>query len=189
MELSSAGRRAAPFAATLIVCAVLFTGPGAQVEAQETISLPVTVTDDLGFGWDIQQRGDISNGTVDAYDGGHRLSIDTGLGAEPFPSFTTATVELGGDQFVIGPATFGDIEVVRKLFISPDGAFVRWIEILTNNFEVGQTVTVEIYTNLGSDSDELFTDTSTGDVAFTAADAWIVTDDSPLGGSMGEDPT
>ena len=66
----------------------------------------------------------MGDGTDDAYDGGHELYVDGSY----FPSFTTATTELDGYQFVIGPATFGNIEVVRKVFISPDGAFARWIE-------------------------------------------------------------
>ena len=168
--------------ATLTVCTALLVG--VRAEAQETVDIGLTVVDDLGFEWDMWPSGAIGDGTDDAYDGGHQLHID----GESFPTFPTATVELDGAQFVIGPATFGDIEVVRKVFISRDGAFARWIEILTNTSQIDQTVTVEIYTNLGSDDYEEFTETSTGDAAFTAEDTWVVTDDTPLGGT-GDDPT
>jgi hypothetical protein len=177
------GTRAYGRSGLAILVAVLAT-VCASVSAQDTVSLPDYVYDDLGFEWDLQQAGYMGDGTDDAYDGGHELYVDGSY----FPSFTTATTELDGYQFVIGPATFGNIEVVRKVFISPDGAFARWIEILTNTSEVGQTVSVELYTNLGSDDYEPFTGTSTGDAAFTEDDAWIVTDDTPAGGT-GDDPT
>ncbi len=154
----------------------------ASATAQDTVSLGVTLFDDLGFEWDLQPYGYMSDGTSDAYDGGHRLYVN----GSSFPYFDTATVELDGYQFVIGPATFGNIEVVRKVFISPDGAFARWIEILTNTSLVAETVSLRVYTNLGSDGSETFTDTSTGDAAFTEDDAWIVTDDSGLGATGGD---
>jgi hypothetical protein len=166
----------------LALCLATLAGVCAYAHAQATVDLGVTLYDDLGFEWDIRPYGYVSDGTDDAYDGGHRLSID----GVSFPAFSTATTELDGYQFVIGPATFGDIEVARKVFISPDGAFARWIEILTSTSDVGQTVNVEIYTNLGSD-DEAFTDTSSGDTFFTEDDVWIVTDDTALGGT-GDDP-
>ena len=170
-----AGRAAVFVAIVAAVCA--------HAQAQDTVPLGVTLLDGLGFEWDIQRYGYIGDGTDDAYDGGHRLYVN----GSSFPGFDTATTELDGYQFVIGPATFGSIEVVRKVFISPDGAFARWIEILTNTSGVGETVNVEIYTNLGSDDEEEFAATSTGDATFTEDDAWIVTDDTALGGT-GEDP-
>ena len=178
------GPHARPLLAALILCTAVFAGVGAPADAQETVPLGVTVYDDLDFAWDIDPSGYIDDGSDDAYDGGHELYVN----GQWYPGFENATVELDGDQFVIGPAVFGDIEVVRKVFISRDGAFARWIEILNNTSETGQTVTLEVYTNLGSDDYEQFAATSSGDIAFTVDDRWIVTDDSPLG-STGDDPT
>ena len=161
----------------------VFAAVCATVGAQDTTSLPVYLTDDLGFEWDLQQYGYIGDGSSDAYDGGHELYVD----GTYFEGALTATVELDGYQFAIGPVTVGNIEVVRKVFISPDGAFARWIEILTNTSIVGQTVNLEISTNLGSDGYEQFTDTSSGDTAFTVDDTWIATDDTAAGGT-GDDP-
>jgi hypothetical protein len=163
-----------------IVLALLW-GTLESVLAQTT-SLPVSITDTLGFLWDIQGDGAIANGTAGAYNGGHVLSVSTdGTTFVPFPAFATATTEEAGREIVIGPAAFGSVQVVRKVYIAPTGSFARFLEVLTNTGSTAQSVTVRIYTNLGSDGIEPFFSTSSGDVALGINDNWVVTDDTTGG--------
>lgn len=141
-------------------------------------NLPTALVDSEGYLWDIQRDGRISNGTDDAYDGGHDLDGFTG---PPIAAF-----EEGGREVVIGPETAGGVEVTRKVYVPADGAFARFLEVVTNTTDSTAFHTVAINTNLGSDSGTVFVRTQNGlDQTFTPADDWIVTDDGDATG----DPT
>ena len=134
------------------------------------VALPINLFDSEGFRWDIWRDGSISDGTSDAYDGGHDLSA--------FPNITTGSAEDNGREIVIGPATVSGVEVVRKIFVPQDQAYARFLEIVTNPGASTVNFTVSIDTNLGSDSSTVLVETSSGDATFTTADDWIVTDDA-----------
>jgi len=143
-----------------------------------TVSLPESLLDSLGFEWDVVDDGSISDGSSDAFDGGFdHAAFGSG--------FATAEEEAGGRELVIGPHLFGDIQLVRKVFVPSDRAFARFLEIVTNTGSSTAKYTVEINTNLGSDSSTEFVDTSTGDLLLDTSDEWIVTDDADGAG----DPT
>jgi Ca2+-binding RTX toxin-like protein len=141
------------------------------------ISLPINLFDASGFLWDIQGNGNINNGTIDAYDGGLILS--------GFPNFTTAQTEDNDREVVIGPATVNGVEVTRKIYVPADQSFARFLEIVTNTSSSTVNFTVNLNTNLGSDSQTTLVETSSGDNIFTPEDDWLVTDDFNGGG----DPT
>ena len=145
------------------------------------IFLPANLTDGAGFLWDIQGDGNINNGTGDAYDGGLRLTIDD-LG---YPFLPEAVAEDGGRELVLGPATFGDLRVTRKVFVPTDAGFARFLEILDNSGVASVNIKVDLLTNLGSDGGTQIIATSSGDATFTTADDYLVTDDFDAGG----DPT
>lgn len=151
-----------------------FIGGGAT----GSTSLGVTLYDATGYRWDIQGNGNISDGTSDAYDGGMH---HTG-----FPGFASAQTEEGGREIVIGPATIGGVQVTRKIYIPGDQSFARFLEIVYNPGVSSVNYTVPIYTNLGSDGDEPFVMTSSGDSTVTTLDNWLITDDSPSGSSGGD---
>lgn len=134
-----------------------------------TISLPTTLLDSSGFLWDIQNDGNILNGTIDAYDGGLILSN--------FPSFTTAQTEDNEREVVIGAAAVNGVEVTRKIYVPQNQSFARFLEIVTNTSSSTVNYTVNLNTNLGSDNSTVLVGTSSGDTIFTTDDNWLVTDD------------
>ncbi len=141
-------------------------------------SLPTLLNDGDGFLWDISNFGEINDGTSDAYDGG--------LFHSSFGFFTSAGTEDSSREVVIGPdASSGGIEVTRKIFVPDDGGFARFLEIVTNTSASAQNYTVSLFTNLGSDSSTQLIGTSDGDLNFSTADHWLVTDDFDFSG----DPT
>ncbi|MGH8004253.1 MAG: choice-of-anchor D domain-containing protein, partial [Limisphaerales bacterium] len=139
-----------------------------------TVPLPIYLNDALGYLWDIFGDGVIGDGTSDAYDGGLRLN--------GFGYFSTAETEENGREIVIGPSFFGSVSVTRKIYVPANAAFARFLEVLTNPTGSPRNVTVDIYTNLGSDGGEGFAQTSSGDATFTTVDNWITTDDVPNAG-------
>ena len=147
--------------------------------AVPAVPLSTALIDSDGFLWDIQQNGNISDGTSDAYDGGLNLS--------GFPDFSAAQAEENGRELVIGSsATVDGLEITRKVYVPDNQSWARFLEIITNISDAPINHTVDIETNFGSDSSTVVVSTSDGDTAFTPEDFWIVTDDSSDGGG---DPT
>ncbi|WP_371158001.1 calcium-binding protein [Jannaschia sp. 2305UL9-9] len=140
-----------------------------------TIPLNTTLRDGNNFIWDIQSDGVISNGTNDAFDGGFRLGFARGF-------FSTAEGEDGDRELAIGPFTgtgAPDIQITRKIHVSDDAGFARFLDSVTNTGDTTVTYTYQTRTNLGSDSRTNTVDTSDGDQLFSPEDFWIVTDDEP----------
>ena len=150
------------------------TGSGSGVST----GLGVNLFDASGFRWDIQRDGDIGDGTSDAYDGG--------MYHVNFPSFSTGTLEDGGREVVMGPASIGGVQVSRKIYVPADQSFARFLEVITNTSGATVNYTVPIRTNLGSDGSERFITTSSGDATVSVADNWLITDDSNPGTSGGD---
>jgi Ca2+-binding RTX toxin-like protein len=118
-----------------------------------------------------------SDGTNDAYDGGLNLN--------GFPFLGTAETEDNGREIVIGSANIGSVEVTRKIYVPEDQSWARFLEIVTNTSSSTVNYTVQLNTNLGSDSSTVLVSTSSGDTIFNTEDNWLVTDDFDGGG----DPT
>jgi Ca2+-binding RTX toxin-like protein len=141
------------------------------------IFLPTNLFDSSGFRWDIQGNGSIIDGSNDAYDGGLNLNN--------FPSFTTAETEDNNREVAIGPTTVSGVEVKRKIYVPTDQSWARFLEIVTNTSSSTANYTVNLNTNLGSDSSTVLVGTKNGDNVFNTEDNWLVTDDLDNGG----DPT
>jgi hypothetical protein len=140
--------------------------------------LPVTLVDGSGYRWDIQGSGYIGDGVSDAYDGGMQNTS--------FPNFFNALTEENGREVVLNaPVAANGIQVTRKVYVPQAQRFARFLEIVTNNSTNTLSQTVPIYTNLGSDGYEPFVMTSSGDASVTTSDNWVITDDTPTGGSSG----
>ena len=146
-----------------------------------TISLSTNLRDGLNYLWDIQRDGDISDGSNDAYDGGLYLRV----AGSSFPGFSTGLAEDNGREIVLGPATIGGLTVSRKIYVPTDQNYARFLEIVTNPTSSTQNISLQVSSNLGSDSSTKIIATSSGDTAFAPDDNWIVTDDYDGGG----DPT
>jgi len=149
------------------------TGGGGPSGATLPVTLPVFLNDADGFQWDIQNDGSIGDGSSDAFDGGLRLLN--------FPFLATAESEDAGREIVLGPQAIPgvtDLNVTRKIFIPADQSYARFLEVVTNTGSTPQDFTVQIDTNLGSDTDTALIATSVDDGQFTPDDLWVVTDDS-----------
>ena len=124
--------------------------------------------------WDVRGDGQISDGTSDSYDNMFGLSID----GFAFPTMIAGGADTqieDGNEVVLGPvADVGGLEVTRKIFVSPDHAFARFTEILTNNGGSAVTVEVMIDGNLGSDeSTDAVQFSSNGNTSADEGDVWI----------------
>lgn len=135
-------------------------------------------TDGAGYVWDLDGSAQVSDGSVvgglfsDAFDGGNALLI--GAVPTPFPPQTTAGLE-DGREAVFGPATVDGLTVTRKVFVSANGGFARWLDILENNTTSTVTRDVVHFSDYGSDESNPFViHSSNGDGAVSGADLWWV---------------
>lgn len=140
-------------------------------------SFPLTVPEVLdasGHRWDLSDRGAVADGvhvatsTADAYDTGMQLEV----GNTVFPIQTSAGEE-DGREVVFGPAALNGLTVTRKIYVSPDAGFARWLDVLENETGSPITLGVNIDTNLGSDDvNDSANSTSSGDNVVDAEDDW-----------------
>ena len=138
------------------------------------ISSSLTLYDGEGLKWDLQGDGDVLNGYSDAYDGGLYLTVDD----YGFTYFSTGFTRYAGRGIELGPdVQASGLEVSRKIFVSPTEGFARYLEILENPTAADLDVTVELYTNLGSDSTTRVVATESGDTDLYVNDDWVITDD------------
>ncbi|MFN3200917.1 MAG: lectin-like protein [Bradymonadia bacterium] len=141
--------------------------------------------DGLGFLWDIEDDGQVDDGTSDAYDGGLDLIInDTDF---PSQDFARGPGGFDGRIMLIGPVDMDGLQVSRHLYV-PDAegvGFLRYIELIENPTEEAIDITVELDTNLGSDSDTYIAADDSGDGTAGIEDMWFITDDEDIT----EDPT
>ncbi len=130
----------------------------------------------------------------DAFDGYNTLCLSL--------NNTVATCETGNANFAIynknGPATSectgmasgvnrqvvfpnqtsGSITMSRKVFVPDNDSFARWMNYFTNTGATAQTVTMVIANNLGSDSNTIITNSSTGSTTSPFNDTsakWVAT--------------
>lgn len=148
---------------------------GAPVQAHcftvcRVVNLPIYLYDSESYAWDIQQNGSILSGLNDAFDGAFVLS--------GFPGVATGRSEDGEREIVISNGVSSGIQVTRKIYVPSDRAYVRFLEIVTNNSATSAQHLVRLDSNLGSDAETVVVATSDGDLSFGTTDQWIVTDDA-----------
>ncbi|MFN3196913.1 MAG: lectin-like protein [Bradymonadia bacterium] len=154
--------------------------------------------DAAGFLWDVDDRGDIDDGTSDAYDSMGFMSLnDTRINRQ-----NTALFELEGRQLLFSDtvtftaalldATPIDVEVLneRRLYVPADGQFLRYVDSFTNLSAETIVFTANFNGNLGSDSSTNLIASSNQPVVeadvVDATDRWFVSDDDDDGS---DDPT
>ncbi len=132
-----------------------------------------------GFLFDIQDEfggGELSNGSIDAYDGCYYLEVGGEMYTSPGPGTTT----LGGRQVEMAAVPLAGLDVRRIVYVPPTSSgndWARYVEVLENPGARDITTTVRIWGNLGSDGSTVLVATASGDTAVTTADAWFATDD------------
>ncbi len=87
---------------------------------------------DLSFGGSV-------NGTFqDPYWGAEYINIDGD--SFSYPCLAAGTTDTNGRQLILGPATFGGLSVLRKVFVPATGGFARYLEEVTNTTATAVTV-------------------------------------------------
>ncbi len=162
--------------ALLVGAGLLVAAPTANAQCAAPAAV-TTLTDGTGYVWDIRQNGTILNGSIDAYDVGFSLIVNSTY----FPADSTPTTELSGRQYAFGPATMSGLEVTRRVYVPTGEGWARFLEYFHNPTAASITATVEVQTNLGSDSGTVITGSSDGDTVFETTDTWVATDDATDG--------
>jgi hypothetical protein len=126
----------------------------------------------------------IYEGTNDAYDNAYFLRIN-GV------NYNATNLTISGRNIIGTTEILGGLRVIRKLYVpaSKDGAlgnFGRWYDSLQNPTTSPITVSVEYFSNLGSDASTVVTGSDNGDTSVDLTDQWFATDDAWDGS---EDPS
>ncbi len=91
-----------------------------------------------GYRFDIDCDGEIDGGgRIDGtlgrgYSGAEILELNGRNFDESFPCLSGAQTNLSGREIVMGPAGLGGLVVTRKIFSPASGAFVRYLDIVSN---------------------------------------------------------
>jgi hypothetical protein len=121
----------------------------------------------------------------DSYDGYNTLCISvngtTGQCQTGSPNWTfynnngpaVPPLECNDRQVDFPSQAIGSLALSRKDYVPTDDHFIRFLNTVTNNGLVPQTVTLSVANNLGSDNNTLITGTSSGDTTATVADNWV----------------
>ncbi len=111
----------------------------------------------------------------DAFDGygGVNLAVNGGS-ATPFTAAWGGATECNGRQMVFPSQDLGGLTVTRKVYVSPDGAFARWLTVVSNP-GAAASVVLGVDGNLGSDAATTIGATSSGDAVATEGDTWVTT--------------
>ena len=137
--------------------------------------------DGARFRWPIMGDGIVLRGTDDAFSFssfiGSRGGFESFVNGNFFREADFGVVEGGGREVLIGNTSSTHY---RKVFVPFDEGFIRYLDVVQNHGTTSRSFTFQIQSRLGSFSRTEIVATSTGDLAFTPDDSFIVTDD--LGG-------
>ena len=122
----------------------------------------------------------LQDGTSDAYDNTYFLRIN-GV------TYNATNLTVSGRNIIGTTETLSGLRVTRKLYVpsSKDGSmgnFGRWYDSLHNPTSSPIAVSVEYYSNLGSDGSTQVTGTDDYDNIIEPTDQWVATDDELDGG-------
>ncbi|MFV2068445.1 MAG: hypothetical protein ACC645_15855, partial [Pirellulales bacterium] len=131
--------------------------------------------DGEGFEWWIGFEANIEGDTDKAYDNGFLHSGFLKL-------YSSAHLEQNDAELVFGPTTIGDVQVTRKIYVSPNEGFARYLEIVTNTSASAVEYDLNIETDLGSNARTRLIGSSIDDGLWDARDDWMITDDDVDGG-------
>lgn len=149
------------------------------------------VADPYFASWDSEDNGGIADGGQDAFDnwGGLRLRVadqtNTILTNDAYMD-DMGMAYSGGRTWNSQPKTLSDVTVQRQLFATGYANYVRYLDRFTNESAAVRNVYVAWGGDLGSDSSTTLAATSSGNLAFEAADVWAVTIENPLFDPMGQ---
>ncbi len=113
-----------------------------------------------------------SNLMGDSFDDGLSLYVNNQILVAP------SAVDVTGRTLTAGPVTLSGLQVTVQYYAAASTATMRMFVTFTNPTAAAIAVPVTVPTNFGSDEHTVVQATSSGDTMFTAADRWIITDDT-----------
>ena len=157
------------------------------------ITLPVTLYDGNIFRYDLEPDGTIRLGR-DLFNynarGGCSLEIISQGTPYTFPETGVATQESSGREIVVKETDLGGVNVTRKVYVSEDAYFARYLEILSNTSPTDITVDLRISSDFYDyyispyypHETAAIVNTSSGDdqiqVGIESPDLWVTVDDN-----------
>ncbi len=151
--------------ATVSIDSILSPPPGDPV----VVGYPQQRLDGEAHLWDVGADGSILSGDPSAFAGGADWT--------DFPTQSTATLENGGRTIRLGPTMVGEIELTRKVHVSVDGAWARFLDTARNQTATTRTYRPVIISHLFP-SQAGITRTSSGDGYLQpAVDDWAIVQD------------
>jgi len=116
-------------------------------------------TDAMGFRWDIQRTGIISDGTSDCFDNGAALMVN----GQQFNA-TRSLMTRDRSELVL-TANMGALEVTRRIRVDVKACGARYLEMLKNTGRKSVSATVSLKTYLGGSCQTVVSDTGSFAVA------------------------
>ncbi len=139
--------------------------------------------------------GTVNQVLVDAFDGYNALCLDVNnVGGQcntanmsVYNQLGPSSLECSGRQVVLPNQVVGNLAVRRKVFVPTNDEFARWLNIVTNNSAVPQTVRLQTSNNLGSDAGTIVVTSEDGDANAEVTDGWVTTFQN-FSGTTSSDP-
>lgn len=170
----------------VLAAALVMTAPLLATAATSTTGATLTGG---GATWtDIGNTGS-GFGVGDAATGGQDDAFDNALTFQVNgTTYDTpgGTFDLDGQTATGAIANLAGLDVRTTFYADPSSPTLRTLFTLFNPTGGDIAVTVRMQTDVGSDGATRTIATSSGGLGFTTADRWIVTDDTPLGGTGGD---
>ncbi|MFP4026630.1 MAG: hypothetical protein ACLFWL_02450 [Candidatus Brocadiia bacterium] len=138
----------------LSIIATLHAGEKVQDSETQKKLVPARFsveTDDLGFRWDLNNYGMVSDGSNDCFDNGLELRVNNTLFQAQKAQMTKDEQEYFLTQQV------GDLKVLRRLRLLKKRGAVRYIEIIQNPTGSQKTAQIQIRTRLGDEATSVYT--------------------------------
>jgi hypothetical protein len=121
------------------------------------INLPYQVSDNTGGMWSIVHRGQLQQqGNNPLFSQGGMITIN---GSHPSTNNNQARLEANG-EVVLENLTVGQLRLVRRISVAPDGSYVRYIDVIHNpaNQDARATVMIQTSLNFGVPSAQMVRD-------------------------------
>ena len=156
-----------------------------------TVSLPITLEDGAGFNWTINSNGTVQSSSLyDLFAGGSALQVNemsfnnfsrTALSEESkreivLPGFLAA-IEEPEFEIEIIPTPL-DLITTRKVYVSPDHAFVRYLEVITNTSPYDLNALVSVRSRFNESAITDFVLTSDANDELSTNDTYVIFDDT-----------
>src|SRR5881394_2945462 len=114
--------------------------------AAEMVSLPIVLPDDQGVRWDVQQDGSIADGGNDLYDGGGHLYLDNN---SQWMTQGPATFSRERNEAILGPTSWRELNVTRRIAVNPKLGFCRWAEVFENPTPQKIAISFRVHFDMG----------------------------------------